>query len=167
MKVTSGVTKEVTDPPFFPPREWLDEAPDVTSDVTGDVTSEQVTSEVTEQVTFDVTNPDLFDLRWPPLDISDVTSDVTMDVTPDEVTDEVTSEVTATAAMRAHWDTAVEAIRNGASDDTYPSVTELAGIGQVHHSHASRLRKEWVKKLPYWERKKANAKKAVNGSKPS
>ncbi|MFI6883333.1 hypothetical protein [Streptosporangium canum] len=166
MEVTSKVTKEVTDPPFFAPREWLDEAADVTSNVTSDVTVEQVTDEVTKEVTFDVTNRALFDLRWPPLELSDVTPPVTPDVTPDEVTDEVTSEVTGTAAMRAHWDAAVEAIRSGEVDDTYPSVTELAGVGKVHHSHASRLRKEWVAELTWRERIKANAKpkKAVNGS---
>ncbi|MEV4180152.1 hypothetical protein AB0J28_01735 [Streptosporangium canum] len=165
MEVTSKVTKEVTNPPFFAPREWLDEAANVTSDVT----VEQVTDEVTKEVTFDVTNRALFDLRWPPLELSDVTPPVTSDVTPDEVTDEVTSEVTGTAAMRAHWDAAVEAIRSGEVDDTYPSVTELAGVGKVHHSHASRLRKEWVAELTWRERIKANAKpkKAINGSKPS
>lgn len=171
-EVASTVTKEVTDPPFFPPREWLDEAAGVTPGVTPDVTVERVTPEVTDKVTIDVTDPSAYDtMRALSGDLS-VTGFVIPGVTRPAITEHVTPEVTPepdpepdpqpkTSIMREHWDK----VRD--EEKRYPPVAELAEVSDAHHSLASRKRAEWVKELSYWERKKANPEKAINGSKPS
>lgn len=145
-KVTQRVTERVTSEAIPPPRE----TPDVTSSVTRPVTP----AEVTERVTFEVTDPDLYDLERMLSDDPYVTPFVTADVTDDEVTGEVTDDAedaTKTQVMRDFWDREVD-------EDRYPSVTELAAHAGVHHTHASRKRKDWVEDLPWRKQRKANAK---------
>ncbi|MEV4383992.1 hypothetical protein AB0J58_44615, partial [Streptosporangium sp. NPDC049644] len=169
-EVTPGVTKEVTNPPFFPPREWLNEAPAVTPPATPAATPTVVAERVTPTVTFDITNPAAYDIKQSLLDDPSVTEFATPAVTPPAITGRVTKRLTfkpkaasqpKTVVMRAYWD------KVRSEEKRYPDVVELAKASGAHHSLASRKRTEWVLELPYWERKKANAKKAVNGSKPS
>lgn len=173
-RVTNGVTKQVTNPPVFVPREWTAGAPAVTPPATPAVTPVVIAERVTPKVTFDVTNPAAYDLKQSLLGDPAVTEFVTPAVTPPAVTGRVTKRLTfkpkagaanqpKTVVMRAYWDK----IRS--EEKRYPDVGELAKISGAHHSLASRKRNEWVMELTYWERRKATPKKAVavNGSKPS
>jgi len=167
-QVTSAVTKTVTEPPVFVPQEWTT----VTSSATPAVTPVVVAERVTEQVTFDVTDKAMYDLKQNLLGAPAVTEFATPAVTPPAVAGKVTKRITfkpktglvnqpKTVIMRAYWDK----IRN--EEKRYPDVVELAKASGAHHSLASRKRTEWVSELPWREKRKANAKKAVNGSKPS
>ncbi|MET8334330.1 hypothetical protein [Streptosporangium canum] len=169
-QVTSGVTKKVTEPPVFVPQEWTAGAPAATPPATPVAVAERVTP----KVTFDVTNPAAYDLRQSLLGDPSVTELVTPAVTPPAVTGRVTKRITfkskpdpqpKTAIMREYWD------KVRVEEKRYPGPVELARAAGAHPSLASRLRIEWVKELPWGERRRANPKPkklaAVNGSTPT
>lgn len=162
---------------------------------TGDVTGPAVAIPVAEPVAFDVTNADLFDLGRLAAEDFDVTAAVTASAVANPVTTPVAEGVTdrggdqrkdaedapaapggsgggngvdddpatanKTKIMRDFWDAEV-------AEGRYPSVKDLADKAGAHHSLASRYRPIWVKELPWWQRRKADAAprriKRVNGS---
>ncbi|WP_433363875.1 hypothetical protein [Streptosporangium sp. CA-115845] len=153
--VINPVNSGINDLVMIVPPEWTGEAPAVTSDVTADVTRPGVT----EVVNFDINNPAIFDLGWPPPALTDMTPELTPDVTPGSVNAEVNDQRKADV-MRGHWE-------QERAEGRYPRVVDLAREAGADVGQASRLRAELVAALPWREKRKANAKKAVNGSKPS
>lgn len=153
--VMNGVSPGVTEPVMFVPPEWTGEAPAMTPEMTPSMTVERVM----DDVTFDVNNPAMFDLEWPPPTVAAMTPKLTPTMTPADVNDEVTEQRKADV-MRDLWE-------RERAEGRYPRVVDLANEARADTAQASRLRAELVEALPWRERKKANAKKAVNGSKPS
>jgi hypothetical protein len=153
-EVTNHVTDGVTDPPLFVPPGWAGMTSDVTPDVTSDVTSPRVI----DIVSFDVNNPAVFDLEWPPPALPEMTSALTPAMTADDVSDEVMLKSKADV-MRAYWE-------SERAEGRYPRVADLARVADADTGQASRLRAELVDALPWREQRKAKAaaKKAVNGS---
>ncbi|MGW4663155.1 hypothetical protein [Streptosporangium sandarakinum] len=169
-RVTSGVTRPVTDPPVFVPTEWTSGAPAVTDPVTPIVTPPVITAPVNGDVTRDITDQTAYDLFWALRSGSSVTGAVTGPVTPPVSTKRVTRRLTFTSKqdarpkteiMREYWDQARK-------EGRYPGPTELAKVARANPSLASRRRAEWVQELSWTERRRANIKPkkiaAVNGS---
>lgn len=154
--VINPVNNGVNEAGLFVPSEWTGETPPMTPEMTPTMTVERVM----DGVTFDVNNPAMFDLQWPPLDPAGMTPELTPPMTSGDVNNDVSDQSKADV-MRALWE-------RERAEGRYPRVVDLANEARADTAQASRLRAELVADLPWRERRKASPKEpAVNGSKQS
>jgi hypothetical protein len=163
--VTASVNGGVRTPVVTPPvtetvAELADASPAVSPAVTPSVTAFVTAPPVTNVVTLDVTDRGAYDLDAQLSANPYVTAPVTPAVTAPAVTPPVTpspadeaDKSTKKQLMTAFWAGEV-------AQGRYPKVKELADHAGAHHSQASALREQLVKELPWWQRRKADPKRA-------